>query len=302
MNNWKFYHWMALAAGLGGAVLLIYGGIQADRLARIGAGYKAKIACSEIFLAGRDPETVIGAEFEGINPVMAQITVRPDPKTASVRAAGPLGLGRAHAFYREGYGCTLANAGRLRALPAAPPALAGDPWPTSTTGARIDQARVNEALDNAFTNNEPGHRAMVVVVDGELVAERYAAGFDQNTPFLSWSMAKSVTATMIGAAVLDGLIDINAPAPVASWASDPKRAKITWRDLLQMQSGLAFEEVYANPRSDVSRMLFEMADTGVLGERSVATAPPGEVWHYSSGTTNLLSKLLRRELAAAGID
>lgn len=302
MNNWKFYHWAALAAGLGGAALLIGAGVQADRMARIGAGYKAKVACSEIFLAGRGPETVIGAEFEGINPMMSQITVNPDLEAASVRAAGPLGLGRARAVYREGYGCTLANAGRLRDLPEAPPALAGDPWPMARAGARIDQARLNEALDNAFANNEPNHRAMLVVVDGELVAERYAAGFDQNTPFLSWSMAKSVTATMFGVAVLDGLIDIDDPAPVASWASDPQRAKITWRDLLQMQSGLAFEEVYANPRSEVSRMLFEMADTGVLGERSEATAPPGEVWSYSSGTTNLLSKLLRQELATAGID
>lgn len=302
MNNWKFYHWIALAAGLGGAVLLIAGGVQADRLARIGAGYKAKIACSEIFVAGRSPETVIDTEFEDINPVMSKIAVKPDPKAASVSAAGPLGLGRARAVYREGYGCTLVNAGRLRALPEAPPALAGDPWRIATTSAKVDQPRLNEALDHAFANNEPSHRALLVVIDGELAAERYAEGFDHNTPFLSWSMAKSVTATMIGVAVLDGLIDIDDPAPVASWASDPQRAKITWRDLLQMQSGLEFEEVYANPRSDVSRMLFEMADTGVLGERSEATAAPGDVWHYSSGTTNLLSKLLRQELAAAGID
>ena len=302
MNNWKFYHWIALAIGIGAALLLVGAGVQADRMARIGAGYKAKIACSEIFLAKRDPQTVIATEFEGINPLMSQISVRPDQRTASVKAAGPLGLGRARAVYREGYGCTLANAGRVRTLPDAPPALAGDPWPLATANTNVDNTRLNNALEIVFSNNETNHRAVLVIVDGKLVAERYAEGFDQNTPFLSWSMAKSITATLIGAAVLDGLIDIDDPAPVASWSSDPQRSKITWRDLLQMQSGLEFEEDYANPRSDVSRMLFEMADTGALGEASRAIAAPGEVWSYSSGTTNLLSKLLRRELSVAGVD
>lgn len=302
MKDWKFYHWIALAAGFGGAVLLISAGISADRLARIGAGYKAKIACSEIFLAGRDPQTVINSEFEGINPVMSQISVTPDQRTKSASAAGPLGLGRTRAVYREGYGCTLANAGRLRALPDASPAFAGDPWPLATAAAGIDRQSLNSALEVAFAENESNHRAVLVIVDGKLAAERYADGFDQNTPFLSWSMAKSVTATLIGAAVLDGLIDIDDPAPVASWASDPQRSKITWRDLLQMQSGLEFEEDYANPRSDVNRMLFEMADAGAPAEQSALTTPPGEVWHYSSGSTNLLSKLLRQELSAAGVE
>ena len=155
MKDWKFYHWAALAIGFGGAALLIGAGVQTDRLARIGAGYKAKIACSEIFVARRDPETVIDTQFDGINPLMSQIAVKANLSARSVAASGPLGFGRARAVYREGYGCTLANAGRLRTLPDAAPALAGDPWSlATTTAAGVDHARLNEALDNAFAENE----------------------------------------------------------------------------------------------------------------------------------------------------
>lgn len=307
MGDWKFHHWLLSALGSIGAVVLIGAGVQADRLARIGAGYKAKIACSEIFLAGRSADGVIANEFEGVNPMMSQIAVKADIENKKVSAAGPLGFGRASAVYRKGYGCTLANAGRLRPLPAASPALASDPWTLATTTSaenldRVDYAALNAALDAAFENNEANHRAVLVAVDGKLVAERYAERFNKNTPFLSWSMGKSVTATLAGAAALRGLIDIDEPAPVAAWADDPVRSAITWNDLLQMQSGLAFEENYGAPRSDVNRMLFEMADSGAIAAKSAAAHAPGTAWYYSSGTTNLVSKLLRQELSANGAD
>lgn len=307
MGDWKFHHWFLLAIGAAGAVVLIGAGVQADRFARIGAGYKAKVACSEIFLAGRSADDIVAREFEGINPMMSKIAVKADIENKKASAAGPLGFGRANAVYREGYGCTLANAGRLRPLPEPSPAFSSDPWPgakaTSTDRLnKVDYTALNASLDSAFENNEPNHRAVLVIVDGKLVAERYAEGFDKDTPFLSWSMGKSVTATVAGAAALRGLIDIDDPAPVTTWADDPARSAITWNDLLQMQSGLAFEENYGAPRSDVNRMLFEMADSGVIAANSAAIHTPGTAWYYSSGTTNLISKLLRQELSANGVD
>lgn len=297
---------------------VVYAGVKADRMARIGAGYKAKIACSEIFLASRPADIVLANEFAGIDPLMAQIPVRVDEKAQIVSAAGPFGLGRATAIYREWYGCTLANGGRVAQLPEIDMAASdntgaavAEPNGTDSVGeqaGRIDNtlpsapiAAVQQALDEAFAANQPGHRGVLVIVDGAVVAEKYADGFDAETPFLSWSMGKSVMATLIGAAVHDGFIDIDDAAPVAEW-DDAERSAITWRHLLQMQSGLAFEEDYDTARSDVNRMLFEAADAGSVGAKQPLAHEPGTFWYYSSGTTNLLSRTLRAILNDAAVD
>ncbi len=167
---------------------------------------------------------------------------------------------------------------------------------------RVDYGAVDFALTRAFENNTPNHRALLVAVDGKIVDERYAEGFDASTPFLSWSMAKSVTATLVGAAVERGFIDINDPAPVPEWEGDSDKSKITWNDLLHMQSGLGFGEDYDQVRSDVNRMLFERADAGGMAARSPVEHPPGEVWYYSSGTTNLIARTLRQVLEHEGVD
>lgn len=294
------------AAGVAAAAALIYFGVQADRLARIGAGYKAKVACSEIFLAGRDAETVIAGEFGGIDPMMEKIHVGVDAQDRQTTAAGPFGFGRARAVYRDGYGCTLANAGRIRPLPAPAPAATPQSWPTARPGSgqalsRIDYAALDSALAQAFENSDAGHRAVLVAVDGKLVDERYADGFSKDTPMLSWSMAKSVTASLVGAAMERRLVDVDFRAPVPEWSGDGRK-DITWDDLLRMQSGLAFDEDYDNPRSDVNRMLFEMADSGVLAANGKALHAPGDVWRYSSGTANLISKTLRAALTQANVD
>ncbi len=294
------------AAAIAVAVI-VQAGVKADRLVRIGAGYKAKIACSEIFVAGRERSDVIPGEFEGMPDAMEQVSVVVKDNAKTVRAKGPFGLGAARAIYREGYGCTLANAGRVAPLPAPPSGFAADPWeeapPVSGKALmRVDYGAVDYALTRAFEDNTPTHRAVLVAVDGKIIDERYADGFDASTPFLSWSMAKSVTATLVGAAVEHGYLDINDPAPVPEWEGDAQKSLITWNDLLHMQSGLAFGEHYDQVRSDVNRMLFERADAGGMAARSSVEHAPGEFWYYSSGTTNLIVRTLRQVLEQEGAD
>lgn len=308
MTHSKFAY--RLLAGLGAAAIftLTYFGVKADRLSRIGAGYKAKITCSEVFVAGRDAQTVIADEFGGIDPMMDKITVKIDAGKKTARAAGPLGLGRATALYREGYGCTLANGGRIHALPERAPALGEThPWPEAPPASEtalpwVDYEALDHALTKAFQENAANNRSVLVIANGKIIGERYADGFTRDTRFLSWSAAKSVTATLVGAAVLRGYLNVDDPAPVAEWQSDPARSKITWNNLLHMQSGLEFEEIYSNPRSDVNRMLFEAADAGGVAAKKRAIHEPGEVGAYSSGTTNLISRTLRQVLAEAGLD
>jgi CubicO group peptidase (beta-lactamase class C family) len=167
----------------------------------------------------------------------------------------------------------------------------------------VDYEGVEAALDAAFADETATTRAILVVKDGAVVAERYAEGFSAATPFLSWSMAKSVTAGMVGAAVLKGEIDIDEPAgaPERYSPGDPRFA-IVWRDLLQMQSGLAFNEDYGDPNSDVSKMLFRARDAGSVAAKKKLIHEPGTFWDYSSGTTNLIQRSLRDALEADGID
>jgi CubicO group peptidase (beta-lactamase class C family) len=269
---------------------------RADSTARIGAGYIAKVACSEIFLAGRPTDAVLADDFNDISPLLDLVGISVDANAKAVTAS-LYGLGRSKATYRTGYGCTLESGGAPEQLPP-PPAFGDAPLPDALNGenSQIDYAALNRILDAALSDDAAAHRAILVVVDGRVVAERYAQGFSAETPFLSWSMAKSLTATMVGAANLQGLIEIDAPAPVKEWGDGDERAAITWNDLLQMQSGLAFEEDYADPLSDVNRMLFATRDAGSIAAGKPAIFEPGKHWAYSSGTTNLIQRTLRQVL------
>ena len=298
------YGALAIAAIAVGSLIIV--GVNLDRAARMGAGYKAKIACSEIFLAGRDPVDVLSTDFENITDALSRISLRINDSEQTISAHGPLGLGRINAAYREGYGCTLASGGRIAPLdPIAPPdardatalARAND----STTLSFVDYDQIDRILDAAFADEKAGNRAFLVMVDGKIVAERYGDGFSETTPLLSWSMGKSIMATAIGAAVQDRLINIDDTITPPEW-SDVQRKKITWRHLLQMQSGLEFDENYRDPKADAMRMLFEARDAAGVALAKPAQYAAGDYWSYSSGTTNLLSYFLKRELDAVGID
>jgi hypothetical protein len=294
------------AAAIGAAGI---GYVQLNALAEVGAGYRAKILCSEVFVAGRTAEEVDASEFAGINPALDYVGVSAD-LDARVVTASLMGLGARRAVYREGLGCTLADGGQPASLAPPAPAASAHEWPLAAatpddTGTAVrDYAAVRAAVDAAFADGDgasPGIRAALVIQDGRIVAERYADGFGPDTRFLSWSMAKSVNAALLGVLVGDGLIDPAAPAALPEWskAGDP-RAAITVEHLLHMSSGLAFSEDYDATDSDVVRMLYAEGDMAGFAARKPLAATPGEVFYYSSGTSNILSRLVRDRLVAAG--
>lgn len=189
-------------------------------------------------------------------------------------------------------------------LPAQP---ADTPWPTEAWPEGDAPAALDETLDRIMAAQEPGSpkdtRALLVVKRGRLIAERYAPGFGPDSRFQSWSMAKSVVHALVGILLKDGQIDIYAPARVPRWnrrVNDP-RAAITVENLLRMESGLAFSEDYTDPEtSDVLQMLFGRGrrDTAEFAAGHALEAPPGKLWHYSSGTTNILSGIIRDTIGA----
>lgn len=143
-------------------------------------------------------------------------------------------------------------------------------------------------------------RAALMIIDGRLVAKRYQPGYSDNNRFVSWSMAKTVTAVLIGQLVADHKLSLDAPAPVAEWhgAADPRRA-ITLRMLLNMASGLRHTEV-GNPveASDTNQVLF-VSGTQAMAQRAIGVpleAQPGKKFEYSSLTTIILSEIITRTL------
>ena len=140
--------------------------------------------------------------------------------------------------------------------------------------------------------------AVVVQHRGEVVAEAYADGVAADTTLISWSMAKSIVHALVGMAQMDGLLDVRMPTGIASWQNDDRRL-ITLQDLLEMRSGLAWIEDYVEGNeSDVIDMLFGSGkeDHAAHAINKPLASAPGSEWYYSSGTTNIVARLLGNAL------
>jgi CubicO group peptidase (beta-lactamase class C family) len=165
----------------------------------------------------------------------------------------------------------------------------------------VNRERLARAVDALFTAPETAEtRALLVLKDGRIVAERYGPGYHENTRFVSWSMAKTVTAAMIGMLVSDGRLRLDESVPVPAWQrpGDP-RGEITLRQLLQMRSGLRHTEAEGAPYlTDTARMLFldGRDNMAAYAEAQPLEAEPGSKWEYSSATTVILSDLAARAL------
>ena len=136
--------------------------------------------------------------------------------------------------------------------------------------------------------------AVVVQHRGEVVAEAYADGVTAGTTLISWSMAKSITHALVGMAQMDGLLDVQAPTGITQWQNDDRK-HITLQHLLEMRSGLAWIEDYVEGNeSDVIEMLFGAGkdDHAAYAINQQLSSTPGSEWYYSSGTTNIISRLL----------
>lgn len=170
---------------------------------------------------------------------------------------------------------------------------------TDDAGAPKDQ--LARQIDDLFTMEGLGEtRAVVVMANGKLAAERYGPGYDKDTRFISWSMAKTITGVLIGMLIADGKLSLDAPAPVPLWQrpGDP-RAEITLRHLLQMRSGLRHTEAVDPPyESSEVRMLFldGRDDMARWAEEQPLEAEPGDKFEYSSNTSVILADIAARAL------
>lgn len=275
----------------------------------VGTGYTAKYLCSHVFTLGQDPATAMEQFVKPVNKLFEFVTYEVDVEKKEVTASGFGFLRPMTAIYREGCGCTLlADASReellaqMANLTIEKPVLPDTVWPIGNrfdpelVPANVNLPKLNEVIRQQFeeTTSDPAEMvntlAIVVAYKNRIVAEQYREGITDTTPLLSWSASKSITGALIGTLVKNRGFDIMAPAPVAAWQND-ERKRITTDQLLRMESGLKFREMYI-PMTDVVEMLYESGDMGALAASKSPEAGPGSRWAYSSGTTNILSKIL----------
>ena len=277
--------------------------------ARAGTRFSAKHLCSGVLMAGMDPDQMLNEDLAvGKGLIKTKIL----HAVGRVEASALFGLIRAEAVQNGEQGCSQRFNGRPRPrLPIQANEISTDPkrtdrpWPLIATADAeppdIDHKALKKALDRAFQEDAPltpkRTRAVVVVQNGWVIAERYAKGIRPDMPLIGWSMSKSITHALIGRAIQEGLLDPNQPPSVPEWSEpqDP-RQKITLEQLLRMNSGLAFQESTGALNSDLVRMLTQEADMASFAASKSLAKTPGKKWKYSSGTTNIISRILRHAI------
>ena len=291
-----------------------------DPLAHHAAGF-AKVMCSAVFITGLDP--AFAAENVGYFTAPYEVRARlgkpaVDRAARAVHVAVPGGVTRT-ARYLGDQGCVALPLGQetvyykpvdvKSVLPdaATQPWPMGDVLPDAPLPPEVDAAKLAKAVDAAFEPASAMTAALVVTWKGRLIAERYAEGISKHTPLESWSMGKSVTATLMGVLIRQGVYDLWQPAPIPQWqgAGDP-RSKVRIADLLRMSSGLRIRAP-GDPGLDPSPAYLDhlYLYTGTVDSFEYAATrplqwPPNTVGRYRNTDPVLINYLVRRGVEGRG--
>jgi CubicO group peptidase (beta-lactamase class C family) len=292
---------LAIIAGLSALAITF----RPDRAIRVATGFVAHNICSKTFVSGLDPQTIFEetTERHGIRRLRWVLRYHLD-RGRNIVDASLAGLFGSRAAFHEGLGCVVLHG------PAEPYILKSDiaalktpkepPLLPEIAGAAVvapSDAGLKAALDHAF--EEPAAppfrrtKAVVVVQDGKVIAERYAGGIGVDTPLRGFSMTKSVVNALIGVLTQQGLLTPSFTAPIAEWrgATDPRR-EIEIEHLMRMTSGLALDE--SNSGFDPSsQMVYLHNDMAGFAVKAPLIAEPGTRWAYSSPTAQILARIIR---------
>jgi CubicO group peptidase (beta-lactamase class C family) len=173
---------------------------------------------------------------------------------------------------------------------------------TNQIPAEINQKQLAAAMDWIF-NPQHDSRAVVIVYKGEIVAERYAPGFSAQMPLLGWSMTKSVMNALVGILVKQGKLSLTDENLMPEWNHPgDRRSQIALDRMLRMSSGLKFDENEGNPLGNLIQMLFGQSNVAAYAASQPLEADPGSKWQYASGTSNILSRIVRRAVGDRDAD
>jgi CubicO group peptidase (beta-lactamase class C family) len=291
-----------------------------DVQAHHAAGY-AKVMCSAVFITGLDPDFArenVGF-FTGPYEERAKVA-KPviDRNAKAVHVTLPNGVKRT-ARYLGDQGCVALPLGKDAVdfkpvkvkgrLPDPATQLwpMGDVLPKDPPPAGLDMAKVKQAVTAAFEPGSAMTAAFVVTWRGRVIGERYGEGITMHTPLESWSMGKSVTATLMGILIRQGVYRLDQPAPIPQWqAAGDARAKIRISDLLHMSSGLRIRAPQ-DPDYDPSRGYPDHVYlyTGSVNTFQYAATrpqqwPPGAVGRYRNSDPVLVNYLIRLAVEKRG--
>ena len=261
------------------------------------AGYSAKNTASSVFLGERSLSFTDTTDnnFSPVN--LATNAIDKEKKTAN---SSVFGLLNRKSIIREGLGSVLTldkkdeksnykTPKRRKTVNDTIPYPYGNGSHKDSVFESIDYKKLNETVNSIFGIRKT--RAVLVLYKGQIIAEKYSEGFTKNSRILGWSMTKSIMSTVFGILEHQQKINIQDKAPVESWQNDARK-EITIHNLLQMNSGLEWDENY-DEISDATKMLFLERDMTKVQEEKPLIGKPNETWNYSSGTSNLLSGILR---------
>ncbi|MGA1789909.1 MAG: serine hydrolase domain-containing protein [bacterium] len=303
--------WVLLCVGIL-IVLVSFGVYYLQRMALIGTAYKAKLLCSGVFISGRTPDSLSNRDLlvddlSVLRLIHADVDYNERSVTASL-----FGLCKRKAIFREGLGSTLVIDSSEDQIRQQKNPFQGvdqkafkkqthpSDWLQSAVElpAEIDSVKFGKVIEDAFSEPDPKRvrrtRAVVVVYKGQIIAERYAEGFSSDTPLLGWSMTKSVINALVGILVMQGKLSLEDQDLLPEWRkTEAPGREITMDQLLRMKSGLRFSEDYSNPFRDAIFMLLGTGDSAAYAASKPPEAKPGSRWVYSSGTTNIISRIIR---------
>jgi len=270
------------------------------------SSYGSKIMCSCIFLAERDENSVMSQELRSFPINLGDFEVDREGKkvTGSV-----FGLAERVAIYRDGQGCTLLagmdeSEVRSQVYYEVPkPSWSQDTvsWPNgdmlNDSILNIPQYRkIQDLIDIEFEDPvKKTHLTHIIVVlhKGQLVAEGYGNDHSINTKHTSWSMGKSIISNLVGLQVDRGVFNLDQNGLLPDWTDE--RKTINLKNMLQATNGLDWVEDYGGV-SDATNMLFLKPDAAAIAAAKSLKYEPGTYFYYSSGTTNIISKILRNQL------
>jgi CubicO group peptidase (beta-lactamase class C family) len=275
-----------------------------DRAIRTATAAVADVMCAKTFVSVLDPDVVFAETLErpGIRRLRHLLRYRLDRTARTVDVSVMRWLG-AHSAFHDGSGCVLVHGTKapyvlksdIEALrtPKTPPLL-----PEIAGPALVEpfDLALKAALDHAFEEPaEPPYRrtkAVVIIHDGKVIAERYAPGIGIDTQLIGFSMTKSVVNALLGIMTQQGLTSPSLPAPIPEWrgTKDPRR-EIEVEHLMRMTSGLALDET--NSGFDPSSQMYLYDDMAGFAVDAPLIAPPGKRFAYSSATTQILARMIR---------
>ncbi|MBC8185373.1 serine hydrolase [candidate division KSB1 bacterium] len=290
-------------------IAVLHFGNSAVHMANIGCGYKAKILGSAVFISKRNPENVLNEDLSDPNFKLIKAEIDYEKKTVTTTAL--FGLVKRKAFYRESLGVTLdlnendrdISVDKLKNVELSEKYDStlwpqGDAVQLDNLPTNVNKQKLDEAIECAFLETDSGRlkrtRAIVAVLDGRIIGEKYGQGFSKDVPLLGWSMTKSVTNALVGILVKQNKLALNQKGLFSQWNnSGDQRNDITLNNMMQMSSGLEFGEKYNDLYADVVVMLYKEKSASDFAKNKPLLHNPGTYWSYTSGTTNMIQKIIR---------